>query len=88
MALKTLTEDQVVVIRDAPVRSVGPGASSAKRVDGGSDADSGTGGSSSDRGTSDHSADSDSSTRDRGESGSTTTPTAPDSSDRAPSQPR
>ena len=90
MALKTLTEDQVVVIRDAPVRSVGAsGASgSAKGTDGGSDADPGTGGTSNDRGTSDHSADSDSSTRDRGESGSTTTPTAPDSSDRAASQPR
>ena len=77
--------------------------SDSKGVDGGSDADQGSdadagdhdgsGGEqdadSSDRGTSDHSADSDSGSHDRSESGSTTTtPRAPDSSDRAPSQPR
>lgn len=86
MTLKTLTEDQVVVTRDMPGAS---SSGSPKGVDGGSDADQGTGGGSSDRGTSDHSADSDQGPHDESESGSTTTtPTAPDSSDRAPSQPR
>ncbi len=93
MTLKTLTDDQVVVSRDARVGAVrldGRG-SDAKGVDGGSDADSsdhGTDSDSSDRGQSDHSADSDSSDYGTGESGSTTTPIGPDSSDRAPSQPR
>lgn len=87
MTLKTLTEDQVVVTHDVPTTPVGR-SGGPKGADGGSDADQGSGDSSSDRGTSDHSADSDSSNRDSGESGSTTTPVGPDSSDRAPSQPR
>ena len=87
MTLKTLTEDQVVVIRDAPVVAVG--VARGKGVDGGSDADKGNDDGSGDRGDSDHSADADSGPHDRSESGSTTTtPIAPDSSDRAPSQPR
>ena len=91
MTLKTLSEDQVVVSRVTPPVSMGfaSGGSNPKGVDGGSDADQGTDAGSSDQGTSDHSADSDSGRHDTSESGSTTTtPIAPDSSDRAPSQPR
>ncbi len=90
MTLKTLTDDQVVVSRDALIGGVrldGRG-SDAKGVDGGSDADSSDQGTDSDssdqgrdsdardRGQSDHSADSDSSDYGTGESGSTTTPIA------------
>ncbi len=82
MASKTLTEDQVVVARSS-------GDGNPKGTSGGSDADQEKHGGTSDRGTSDHSADSDQGSHDESESGSTTnTPVAPDSSDRAPSQPR
>jgi hypothetical protein len=94
MTLKTLTDDQVVVRRETQAVALGRADADPKGVDGGSDADKRTvpdqetDADSSDRGVSDHSADSDSTDHDSGESGSTTTPQAPDSSDRGPSQPR